>query len=119
MRRGRVGRSDRPSECHLVADPTSGDAAERLAVLARTSDGFEIAEADLAIRGPGELYGRRQAGLPGFRFGHLVRDADLLIDARRDVSEILDRGGDNLDPLREELARRIMAGDGPVGEESG
>jgi ATP-dependent DNA helicase RecG len=118
-----VGRSERPSECHLIADPKSPEALSRLEVLERTDDGFAVAEADLAIRGPGELYGRRQAGLPGFRFGHLVRDAELLIAAREDVARLIEDDprldGPVLDPLRDELARRIMADEGPVGEESG
>ena len=84
---------------------------------------FEIAQADLEIRGPGELYGRRQAGLPGFRYGHLIRDAELLISARNDAREILD-GDPRLSAptgidLKEELERRIMAEEGPIGEEAG
>jgi len=121
--RGRVGRSDKRSECHLIADPKSPESLSRLEVLERTGDGFAVAEADLAIRGPGELYGRRQAGLPGFRFGNLARDGALLVDAREDVAELLSddpaMAGPTLTALREELARRIMSGEGPVGEESG
>jgi ATP-dependent DNA helicase RecG len=121
--RGRVGRGSAPSSCHLVADPRSGGAMERLFVLARTSDGFEVAEADLRIRGPGEIYGRRQAGLPGFRFGDLRRDAAVLDLARDEVLGLLAS-----DPslaaaehagLKEELARRILSGDDPVAEEAG
>jgi ATP-dependent DNA helicase RecG len=121
--RGRVGRGRRASRCHLIADPASGDAARRLAVLAATGDGFAVAEADLAIRGPGELFGRVQAGLPGFRFGDLARDAELLAAAREDVARLVagDPGMERppLRALREELARRIAGGDGPVGEEAG
>ncbi len=121
--RGRVGRSHLKSSCHLIADPKNEDAVARLAVLARTNDGFEVAEEDLQIRGPGELYGRRQAGLPGFRYGHLVRDADLLTAAREDIAEITRRDPDlakpNTKTLVDELARRLLADDGPVGEEAG
>ncbi|MCP4680255.1 MAG: ATP-dependent DNA helicase RecG [Deltaproteobacteria bacterium] len=121
--RGRVGRSHLESSCHLISDPKNADAAARLDVLAATNDGFEIAEADLHIRGPGELYGRRQAGLPGFRFGHLIRDADLLQAARDDVADLVKHDPSLTSPdalkLREELAARLMAGDGPVGEEAG
>jgi ATP-dependent DNA helicase RecG len=121
--RGRVGRSNLPSSCHLVADPKSEEAWERLSVLVRTNNGFEVAEADLAIRGPGELYGRRQAGLPGFRYGNLLRDAKVLEEAGKDVETLLssekDLNGPQSALLREELARRMMADDAPVGEESG
>jgi len=121
--RGRVGRSHLESSCHLVSDPKNADATARLDVLVATNDGFEIAEADLHIRGPGELYGRRQAGLPGFRFGHLIRDAELLQAARDDVADLVKRDPSLTSPdalkLREELATRLMAGDGPVGEEAG
>ncbi len=121
--RGRVGRSNLASACHLVSDPKSEDAMERLAVLARTNDGFEVAEADLAIRGPGELYGRRQAGLPGFRYGHLQRDAEMLTLAREDVRSLLAADpalrGPDVARLREELARRVLADEAPVGEEAG
>lgn len=121
--RGRVGRGSAASMCYLVADPSGEDALARMEVLARTTDGFRISEEDLRIRGPGELYGKRQAGLPGFRFGNLARDGALLEDARRDVAEIAeadpDLAGDRSAALREELGRRIIAGDGPVGEESG
>lgn len=121
--RGRVGRGARPSECHLIADTTSKEAAARLEAIAGTLDGFAIAEADLRLRGPGEIYGRRQSGLPGFRFGDLRRDAELLAWARDDALGLLaadpalERDGHRA--LREELARRIEAGDGPVGEEAG
>ncbi|MDD5306840.1 MAG: ATP-dependent DNA helicase RecG [Deltaproteobacteria bacterium] len=121
--RGRVGRGSAASFCHLVADPRSAGAMERLDVLARTNDGFAVAEADLRLRGPGEIYGRRQAGLPGFRYGDLRRDAAVLDLARGEVLRVLAE-----DPtlaayehagLKEELARRILAGDEPVAEEAG
>lgn len=91
--RGRVGRGPRDSLCVLVArGPGLGSdtrAAERLAVLARTTDGFRIAEADLRQRGPGELLGTRQHGLPVLRFGDLVADFALLEQARDDAFEIV------------------------------
>jgi ATP-dependent DNA helicase RecG len=121
--RGRVGRSHLPSSCHLIADPKNPDAFARLQVLSRTCDGFEIAEADLNIRGPGEIYGRIQAGLPGFRFGDLSRDADLLDAAREDAQRVIagDSSFDNsaIMRIKKELARRITQGNGPVAEEAG
>ena len=89
--RGRVGRGERPSTCYLVAHSlASGDARSRLEVISRTNDGFEIAEEDLAIRGPGEFLGTRQSGLPSFIFGNLARDADLLARAREDAFRLVD-----------------------------
>jgi len=86
--RGRVGRGSKASECVLVADKFVG---ERLRVMARTEDGFEIAEEDLRIRGPGEFLGTRQSGLPGFRAGHILRDAELLTRAREEAERILEK----------------------------
>lgn len=83
--RGRVGRGTRRSLCVLIGDPVTPDADARLAAIAETSDGFEIAERDLAIRGPGELFGSRQSGLPPFRVADMLRDGDLLALARRDA----------------------------------
>ena len=84
--RGRVGRGERPSECVLVA---SGHVTPRLRVLEQSDDGFEIAEEDLRLRGPGEFLGTRQSGLPGFRVGNIVRDADLLTTARDEADRVL------------------------------
>ena len=77
--RGRVGRGSAASSCVLLyQSPLSAMARERLDTLRRTNDGFEIAEKDLQLRGPGELLGTRQTGLAAFRLADLARDADLL-----------------------------------------
>jgi ATP-dependent DNA helicase RecG len=86
--RGRVGRGSAASECILVADKY---VSNRLEVMVRTEDGFEIAEEDLKIRGPGEFLGTRQSGLPGFRAGHILRDATLLTRAREEALQILEK----------------------------
>jgi len=84
--RGRVGRSSRPSWCALIVGRTATpEARERLAVLETTSDGFVIAEKDLAARGPGDLLGRRQSGLPAMRVADPIRDLAALGQARREV----------------------------------
>jgi ATP-dependent DNA helicase RecG len=86
--RGRVGRGSRPSFCLLLYEPPLGKAARtRIATLRRTEDGFRIAEEDLRLRGPGEVLGMRQSGLPSFRFADLAHHADLLDPAR----EVADR----------------------------
>lgn len=81
--RGRVGRGTVASHCLLLYEgPLSLDARRRLECLRTTQDGFEVAEQDLALRGPGELFGGRQAGLPAWRVADLARDRDLLHEAR-------------------------------------
>ena len=84
--RGRVGRGSKKSLCTLIADPVTEDGAARLQAIASTSDGFEIAERDLQIRGPGELFGARQSGIAPFRVAEFPRDLDLLRMARRDAA---------------------------------
>jgi ATP-dependent DNA helicase RecG len=80
--RGRVGRGPGASYCILVARKKTPEALERLRILERTSDGFVIAEEDFRLRGPGELTGRAQSGLPDFRFGDLRVDRELVERAR-------------------------------------
>ncbi len=83
--RGRVGRGSKDSLCVLIAHDPGDKAAERLAVMARTTDGFKIAEADLAQRGPGQLFGTRQHGLPELNVASLVDDFALVEQAREDA----------------------------------
>jgi ATP-dependent DNA helicase RecG len=80
--RGRIGRGTFDSHCILVAAKKTPEAAERLKVLERTNDGFEVAEADMKLRGPGELLGNEQSGMPSFRFGNLAEDLALVERAR-------------------------------------
>jgi ATP-dependent DNA helicase RecG len=108
--RGRVGRGPHAAHCLLLTGPRpSPEALARLAVLARTSDGFAVAEADLEIRGPGQLAGTRQAGLAGLRLADLVRDRGLLAEAREEARRII-----AVDPLLElpgHRPLRALAGD--------
>jgi ATP-dependent DNA helicase RecG len=84
--RGRVGRGNSPGYCMLInRAPNSPLAAERLRVMEKEHDGFKIAEADLGLRGPGDLLGTRQSGLSDFRLGNLLRDAEIFIEARREA----------------------------------
>ena len=84
--RGRVGRGAAKSYCILITGKrVSPEAEERLEAMVRTQDGFELAELDLAMRGPGEFFGTRQAGLPEFRVANLVRDRKLLELAKQEA----------------------------------
>ena len=87
--RGRVGRGEHESHCILFADPESAAARRRMEAIARTSDGFELAEVDLTLRGEGEILGTRQHGLPRFRIAELPEDAELLALARREVLRLI------------------------------
>ena len=85
--RGRVGRGAAKSYCILMTGPkVSEQAEERLNAMVRTQDGFELAELDLAMRGPGEFFGTRQAGLPDFRVANLLRDRELLELAKQEAA---------------------------------
>lgn len=87
--RGRVGRSDIASRCILLADyRRSAVARKRLKVMEKTTDGFVLAEEDLAIRGPGDFLGTRQSGLPDFRIASIIRDARILNDAKEDAFQL-------------------------------
>ncbi len=103
--RGRVGRSRRPSRCVVLHGKLGDEARRRLEVLAATNDGFRIAEADLEIRGPGDLLGTRQSGLPALRAADLARHGRWLEEARRDAQEVLPRLG--RDPEYAALAARV------------
>ena len=85
--RGRIGRGAHESYCILVAAAKTGEARQRLKVLEQTNDGFRIAEEDLKLRGPGELLGQQQSGLPEFRFGDLATDLPLILQARQVAAE--------------------------------
>ncbi len=92
--RGRVGRGEAPSRAVLLTyEPTSPEAEARLSAMLETEDGFVIAERDLRIRGPGDYFGTRQSGLPLFRIGNMLRDEDILEDAKREARELVEAGG--------------------------
>jgi ATP-dependent DNA helicase RecG len=89
--RGRVGRGPHQSYCVLLyQSPLSDNGRERLKALTDTTDGFEIAERDLALRGPGDFFGTRQSGMPTLRVGDLLRDHRLMEEARREAVAALD-----------------------------
>lgn len=86
--RGRVGRGAAASHCLLINDSRNPMARQRLEVLVRSNDGFEIAEMDLRLRGPGQVLGTRQSGLPDLALASLSEDGEVLEDARRVAQEL-------------------------------
>jgi len=109
--RGRIGRGRYPSKCILLAQYRSSEEAKvRLRAMERTTDGFQIAEEDLALRGPGEFFGTRQSGLPDFRVAHILRDTPILIEARKEAFQIVEKDPALMQPsharLKDVLAKR-------------
>ncbi len=90
--RGRIGRGNRQSYCILIPDhAVSKSGAVRLKTMERTTDGFEIAEVDLKLRGPGDFLGTKQSGLPDFRFGDIIQDQELLELAKKQARELMEQ----------------------------
>ncbi|MEY2573406.1 MAG: ATP-dependent helicase RecG [Verrucomicrobiota bacterium] len=87
--RGRIGRGSHKSYCILLSDEKAPETVAKLSVVAKTSDGFAVAEADWEMRGPGDLLGTAQSGLPALKLGNLIRDADLMRQARAAATGIL------------------------------
>lgn len=107
--RGRIGRGTKRGVCALVGTPVTEEARRRLEAIANTDDGFKIAELDLSIRGPGELFGARQSGLPPFRVANLLEDGTLLNEARSDARAWIDRSHDLAAPEEALLRKKLMA----------
>ena len=87
--RGRVGRSNKQGYCFLFSTSQDEEASQRLSFLEKESDGFKIAEFDLKLRGPGELLGNKQSGLPSFLIADVLKDFNILEHARQDAGEII------------------------------
>jgi ATP-dependent DNA helicase RecG len=113
--RGRVGRGSEKSWCVLLAGKDSEEKLDRLMILEKASDGFSIAEADLELRGPGDLLGTEQTGLPPIRLAKLPRDLSLLEDARAEAQKLMteDAGLSSRPDLQSRLTvweKRLFAG---------
>jgi len=106
--RGRVGRGGDQGHCILVAShKRTSEARERLAIMEETSDGFKIAEKDLELRGPGEVLGVRQSGIPAFRVANLVRDLKILEAAKAEAERLVTERRNTRDAARLiEIVRR-------------
>lgn len=109
--RGRIGRGQSKSYCFLFADTENETAKSRLDIMTRSNDGFKIAEHDLKLRGPGELFSTRQHGLPDLKIANIVDDFDLLTFARKNAFELVDSDPTLSQPqnlnIRKELIRKF------------
>jgi ATP-dependent DNA helicase RecG len=105
--RGRIGRGVEKSYCILLQESTDDATKAKLAALEKTSDGFEIAEADLNLRGPGDILGTAQSGFPPLRLGDLLRDGDVMTEARTVAREILEADPDLVQPGHEILRQFV------------
>jgi ATP-dependent DNA helicase RecG len=105
--RGRIGRGAAKSYCVLMTGgKVSEEGQRRLKAMTDTNDGFKIAELDLELRGPGEFFGTRQAGMPDFRVANIIRDAQLLEAAKREAAAVL--AGPNEEISSEEISRALV-----------
>ncbi len=105
--RGRVGRGEHKSACYLVATPKGDDSYQRILAMIRTNNGFQIAEADLNIRGPGEFFGTRQSGVPNFKIADIIHDTSLLEAAKKEA-ELLVKADSGLNAPGHQLLKQML-----------
>jgi ATP-dependent DNA helicase RecG len=112
--RGRVGRGRAPGLCVLFADPLTDEGRARMDAIARTNDGFELANEDLRIRGEGTVFDARQSGLSDLKLARLIEDFDWVQRARRDAFALVDADPELADPAHRRLRQEVLArlGDG-------
>ena len=107
--RGRVGRGTQQSYCILVTSKLGDVARERIRTLVESNDGFHIAEMDMRLRGPGEFFGTRQSGVPGLRFANLLRDTEILEQARAESQRLIEENSGRGITRRCDLHSRKLA----------
>lgn len=106
--RGRVGRGKQQSFCILIADPKTDIGRERMKIMTETNDGFELSEADLKLRGPGDFFGAKQSGLPEFKVADMIHDYRALETARQDAVEMIASEKLFTDPAYKQLYRVLQ-----------
>jgi len=105
--RGRIGRGDYPSYCVLMGRPKTEAAQKRFETMTETQDGFKVAEEDLELRGPGEFLGTRQHGLPELRFGNILRDFEIMEEARKEAFDLI-RTDPELKESRNAFIKKVL-----------
>ncbi len=107
--RGRVGRGELQAYCILVSDNRGEEARTRLKLMEKTTDGFELAEQDLLLRGSGSFFGYAQSGLPDLKVAHIIRDTDILMEARKAAISYLETAGreETLQFFKKEMSHRF------------
>jgi len=105
--RGRVGRGDKESYCVLVANPKTENGMERMRIMTETTDGFLLSEKDLELRGPGDLFGNKQSGIPNFKIGNIVDDFGALEAARQEANNLINQKDFLLNELYQALREAI------------
>lgn len=106
--RGRVGRGEHQSFCVLMADPKSETGKERMRIMSETTDGFELSEKDLELRGPGDFFGKKQSGMPEFKVADMVHDYRALETARKDAAELVQSNAFWTDSEYKELRQTLV-----------
>jgi ATP-dependent DNA helicase RecG len=114
--RGRVGRGSEQSYCVLIADPKTEEGQERMRIMTETTNGFELSEKDLELRGPGDFFGNKQSGLPAFKVADLVHDYRILETARNDAAKLVNSDEFWHDDVYS-LIREILANNGVLDKE--
>ena len=106
--RGRIGRGQSNSYCLLFADTEDENAVSRLEIMTRSNDGFEIAEHDLKLRGPGELFSTRQHGMPDLKIASITEDFDLLTFARKNAFDLVNSDPTLTQPQHENIRKALI-----------
>lgn len=105
--RGRVCRGLHPPKCFLIGEPKTDDGRSRLEALCEHQDGFKLSEVDLAIRGEGTLFGSRQSGMPDLKMAKLLRDIEVLVEARKEAFDLVAKDPTLKDPAHRPLRREV------------
>jgi ATP-dependent DNA helicase RecG len=112
--RGRIGRGKHPGYCTVFYNAATAEAVKRLKAFEKTSDGFKLAEKDFEIRGSGDLFGTQQHGMPPFRIADLVRDREVLLEARGDAVELVRSDPGLSQPEHAKLRKQMLSRYGAV-----